>query len=300
MSARDSGFVDSGTPQHQHQQPMMGSSKPMDALSAPDLLTAAFNAAVKPYTDRIAQLEEQMHNMSAQLQRFEQERHIICSWIDKRGLRAGMFSRLTTTSLELTTNTFTDVPPEMTAIIDSTPDAAQQLHRAIDRKVTIVNFDLHRLQDDLGESISVGYFSTCMLKIVPELHRLSHLTGGAALAHEQIIKMVGNLTSHLGSGIGEGKTQEEVDEDKHAQESFFREIDEVLYGVTKQRERQQGGEFEVERELKRMTKNSEYLKQLGIFGYFPRTIGYLQQIGGHSQQREYDGGHGGQASPDRY
>lgn len=91
ISTRDSGFVDSGTPQQQHQQPMMGGAplKSMDSLSAPDLLTAAFNAAVKPYTDKIAQLEEQMHLMSAQLQRFEEERHTICTWIDKRGLRAG-------------------------------------------------------------------------------------------------------------------------------------------------------------------------------------------------------------------
>jgi len=108
ISTRDSGFVDSGTPQQQHQQPMMGGApmKPMDSLSAPDLLTAAFNAAVKPYTDKIAQLEEQMRLMSAQLQRFEEERHTICAWIDKRGLRAG-----TSITFESPSTTFTNIPP---------------------------------------------------------------------------------------------------------------------------------------------------------------------------------------------
>lgn len=162
----------------------------------------------------------------------------------------------------------------MNSIIDSTPDAAEQLYRAIDRKVTIVNFDLHRLQDDLGESISLTYFGTCMMKMAPELHRLARLPHGASFAHEQIIKLVGNLTNHLSSGMGENKTSEQMEEDRHAQEDFFHRIDEVLLDVTKQRE----PGWNVGREVKRMEKNAEYLKDMGIGPYFPRTIQLMRQM----------------------
>ena len=86
--SRDSGFIDANhTPQQQ--QSMMSTSKPLDAVSAPDLLTAAFNAAVKPYSDRIADLESELRNMQADIRHLEQERNEVIAWIDKRGLRAG-------------------------------------------------------------------------------------------------------------------------------------------------------------------------------------------------------------------
>ena len=93
--SRDSGFIDANhTPQQQ--QTMMNTSKPLEAVSAPDLLTAAFNAAVKPYSDRIADLESELRNMQADIRHLEQERNEVIAWIDKRGLRAG-----TSTSLSL-------------------------------------------------------------------------------------------------------------------------------------------------------------------------------------------------------
>ena len=86
--SRDSGFIDvNHTPQQQ--QTMMNNSKPLEAVSAPDLLTAAFNAAVKPYSDRIADLESELRNMQADIRHLEQERNEVIAWIDKRGLRAG-------------------------------------------------------------------------------------------------------------------------------------------------------------------------------------------------------------------
>jgi len=87
--SRDSGFIDANhTPLQQ--QSMMNPSKPLEAVSAPDLLTAAFNAAVKPYSDRIADLESELRNMQADIRHLEQERNEVIAWIDKRGLRAGM------------------------------------------------------------------------------------------------------------------------------------------------------------------------------------------------------------------
>jgi len=127
-----------------------------------------------------------------------------------------------------------------------------------------------------------------MLKITPELHRLARLPNGASFAHEQIIKMVGNLTSHLGSGMGEGKTQDEVEEDRHAQQDFFHQIDEVLLDVTKQRE----PGWNISREIKRMEKNAEYLKDMGIEPYFPRSLALMRQMA--------PGEYGGQASPPRF
>lgn len=57
----------------------------------PDLLAQAFNQAVRPYTERIEQLENQLADMQAWVEQLEQQRAEVHSWIDKRGLRPGTF-----------------------------------------------------------------------------------------------------------------------------------------------------------------------------------------------------------------
>jgi hypothetical protein len=57
--------------------------------SAPDLLTRAFNEAVRPYTDKIEQLEAQLADLQSWVDTLERERGEMHSWIDKRGLRPG-------------------------------------------------------------------------------------------------------------------------------------------------------------------------------------------------------------------
>lgn len=86
MTTRDSGFVDSNnTPQHN----MPAQATPSKPMAAPDLLTAAFNAAIKPYTDEIAELKAHLGSMQHQLDMMGKERGVFINWIDKRGLRAG-------------------------------------------------------------------------------------------------------------------------------------------------------------------------------------------------------------------
>jgi hypothetical protein len=56
----------------------------------PDLLTRAFNEAVRPYTEKIEQLEAQLADLQSWVEQLEQQRNEMYSWIDKRGLRPGM------------------------------------------------------------------------------------------------------------------------------------------------------------------------------------------------------------------
>lgn len=65
------------------------STAPLKAEPMPDLLAAAFNQAVRPYTDKIEQLESQLADMQAWIEQLEAQRAEVHSWIDKRGLRPG-------------------------------------------------------------------------------------------------------------------------------------------------------------------------------------------------------------------
>lgn len=62
----------------------LGKAEPM-----PDLLTRAFNEAVRPYTDKIEQLEGEIADLRNWVEQLEIQRSEVHSWIDKRGLRPG-------------------------------------------------------------------------------------------------------------------------------------------------------------------------------------------------------------------
>ncbi len=92
-------------PQEQQSFPVRGMSNggmapsmgaPVPAMSSsiktepmPDLLAAAFNQAVRPYTEKIEQLESQLAEMQSWVEQLEAQRAEVHSWIDKRGLRPG-------------------------------------------------------------------------------------------------------------------------------------------------------------------------------------------------------------------
>jgi hypothetical protein len=63
-----------------------GKSEPM-----PDLLAQAFNQAVRPYTEKIEQLQNQLADLQAWVEQLEQQRAEVHGWIDKRGLRPGTY-----------------------------------------------------------------------------------------------------------------------------------------------------------------------------------------------------------------
>lgn len=69
--------------------PPLNSGKPEPM---PDLLAQAFNQAVRPYTEKIDQLQSRIQDMQAWVEQLEQQRAEVHSWIDKRGLRPGMIS----------------------------------------------------------------------------------------------------------------------------------------------------------------------------------------------------------------
>lgn len=73
----------------------MGGGAPVPTMNTikpepmPDLLAAAFNQAVRPYTEKIEQLESQLADMQSWVEQLEAQRAEVHSWIDKRGLRPG-------------------------------------------------------------------------------------------------------------------------------------------------------------------------------------------------------------------
>lgn len=70
-------------------QPSPSMNSAMKAEPMPDLLAQAFNQAVRPYTEKIEQLESQLADMQSWVEQLEQQRAEVHSWIDKRGLRPG-------------------------------------------------------------------------------------------------------------------------------------------------------------------------------------------------------------------
>jgi hypothetical protein len=60
----------------------------------PDLLTQAFNTALKPYNDKVDNLENEIADLRAYIDQLEAQRNDIHAWIDKRGLRPGKLSYL--------------------------------------------------------------------------------------------------------------------------------------------------------------------------------------------------------------
>ena len=189
-----------------------------------------------------------------------------------------------------TSNKITDVPPAIAKQMDSTPEAAASLNAQLDRKITIVNFDLHRLQDDLNDSISSAHFASAMAKFLPDVQRLADIRSGPRYAYELLIKLVGNLNSHGGLEAGAGGTDAELAEDRQARSAFYARMDEELVEVIRRRSAE-GENWPIAREVKRLEKNGAYLKNLGIDSYFPKSLDLMRQ---ESQFR------GGAGTPPQY
>lgn len=148
--------------------------------------------------------------------------------------------------------------------------AAQNLSAQLDRKITIVNFDLHRLQDDLNDSISTSHFAASMLKFLPDIQRLSSLPSGSKHAFDLVIKLGGNLNSH-------GGLDSTHQEDVAARQNFFSKLDNALAGVVERRFEEEGGEWGVPKEIRRLEKTREYLRQFGVEPYFPRSLELMKR-----------------------
>lgn len=168
----------------------------------------------------------------------------------------------------------TDVPPSIAKIMDTTtPDAATTLNAQLDRKITIVNFDLHRLQDDLNDSISSAHFASAMLKFLPDIQRLSLLPNGPRHAFDLVLKLGGNLNSHGGLDNGD-------EDDINARRDFYGRLDAAMVDVVSRRFGE-GEEWNVTREIKRIEKTAQYLMTFGIKPYFPDTLDLMRREVGY-------------------
>jgi hypothetical protein len=249
-NTRGSGVVSNGGG---YDNALPSNSKMVDNThAAPDLLTQAFNQALRPHLDKVDTLEAEINDLRAYIDQLEAQRGEVHAWIDKRGLRP-------------------DVPPSIAQQMDSASHSTSPTHAAatlnaqLDRKITIVNFDLHRLQDDLNDSLPTPSFSACMLKFLPDIARLSSLPSGPRYAFDLLLKLGGNLNSHGGLETGD-------EEDLAERRSFYARLDEAMVDVVRGRFKEEGESWGVGREIKRIEKTGAYLRNWGVEPYFPRTL----------------------------
>lgn len=168
--------------------------------------------------------------------------------------------------------------------MDVGPSAADSLNAQLDRKITIVNFDLHRLQDDLNDSISSAHFAASMAKFLPDIARLASLHTGSRYAFDLILKLGGNLNSHGGLESGD-------EDDLNARREFYSKLDDAMVDIV-QRRIGEGEDWQVGREIKRIEKTGAYLKNYGVEPYFPNTLAIMR--------RDVDHRGGAAGGPPRY
>ncbi|MCJ1338147.1 hypothetical protein MMC09_003432 [Bachmanniomyces sp. S44760] len=256
-------------------------------VSAPDPLTRAFNEAVKPYLDQIDSLKIQLDEMNLQVQQLEDERADFHAWIDKRGLRP-------------------DLPANLTASLPASPLSASTLSHQLDRKMTMLNYDLHRLADSLPSPLPTATIATPLSTLLPPILYLSTLPTGAALAFEHLMKLGGNLNSH--HQISSSGQQSINDDDMGGQEGndpekahlsdyeavnardqadFYTRLDEAMMEVIRRRMEQgtageenasAGAGWQIKRDIKRMENTSGYLRtEMGLRNYFSGSLDVMRR-----------------------
>jgi len=190
-----------------------------------------------------------------------------------------------------------DVPPAIAKSMDQSPstDAATTLSAQLDRKITIVNFDLHRLQDDLNSTLPTTLFSASMSKFLPDIARLSALPTGPRHAFDLILKLGGNLNSH-------GSLDTSDTNDITARREFYTRLDEAMVAVVRRRIEEDGdwATTGITREIKRIEKTAAYLRNFGIEPYFPETLDEMRRELEYQQEARQQQPNGGNHSPPRY
>lgn len=174
----------------------------------------------------------------------------------------------------------------------TTPEAAVTLNAQLDRKITIVNFDLHRLQDDLNDSISSAHFASAMLKFLPDIQRLCLLPAGPRHAFDLVLKLGGNLNSHGGLDSNDAT-------DIAARRDFYGRLDAAMVDVVSRRFGE-GEDWNVQREIKRIEKTASYLRTFGVEPYFPQTLDLMRREIEYRGGQPVNGAPNGQGSPPRY
>lgn len=192
--------------------------------------------------------------------------------------------------------------------MNADPAAAQTLNYQLDRKMTVLNHDLHRLQDSLATHLPTATFATTLAQLLPSIEDLAGLPCGSPLAFELLIKLGGNLNSHGGE---EGWNNEA---DANSRADFYSQLDACMTDVVKTRLKEteqgmggsdeaglshedgagsrgadpslsmfaagtgQGDNWAVARDIKRLEKTGAFLRsKLGLREYFPRSLELMKR-----------------------
>ncbi|MCJ1285309.1 hypothetical protein MMC26_004649 [Xylographa opegraphella] len=224
-------------------------------VPAPDPLTRVFNEAIKPYVEQIDILKNDLEDANQRIQELENERAEMHSWIDKRGLRP-------------------DLTPHLAATMSSSPVAASTFASQLERKMTMLNYDLHRLADSLPSPIPMSTVTITLSTLVPPIAHLSTLSQGAPQAFELLIKLAGNLNSHI--------TGEENESDSKTIAEFYTLLDQSMVDIIRQRLEQSNAgqespEWMIPRDVKRIEKTGDLLgREMGLRNYFVRSLDVLR------------------------
>ena len=189
--------------------------------------------------------------------------------------------------------------------MNTDPSAALTLNYQLDRKMTVLNHDLHRLQDSLSTHLPTATFATTLAQLIPPIEDLSHLPSGSPLAFELLIKLGGNLNSHGGE---EGWNNEG---DSASRADFYQRLDEGMMDVVKLRLKDsdtatqgvvnggglgahgeggtgaEGEAWQVGKDIKRLEKTGAFLRtKLGLREYFPRSLEIMRRGEGARMERQ--------------
>lgn len=189
----------------------------------------------------------------------------------------------------------TDVPASIAAAMNSDSTSAETLAHHLDRKMTILNHDLHRLQDSLSSHLPTSTFTATLATLLPAIESLSILPHGASLAFELLIKLGGNLNSHGGE---EGYNN---DGDIASRAEFYSRLDETMVEVVRRRLEHPDEEdplWMVGRDVKRLEKTGGYLRtKIGLQAYFPRSLDVMRYEVKRGEMGVNGRGGGGNVSP---
>lgn len=158
--------------------------------------------------------------------------------------------------------------------MSSSPVAASTFASQLERKMTMLNYDLHRLADSLPTPIPMSTVTITLATLVPSIAHLSTLSQGAPQAFELLVKLAGNLNSHI--------TGEEDEADAKTIAEFYTLLDQSMVDIIRQRLEQSNAgqespEWMIPRDVKRLEKTGDLLgREMGLRNYFIRSLDVLR------------------------
>lgn len=186
-----------------------------------------------------------------------------------------------------------DIPPSIAQAMNTDPTSAQTLSYQLDRKMTVLNHDLHRLQDSLSTHLPTATFASTLSALIPSIEDLAALPNGPPFAYELLIKLGGNLNSHGGD---EGWNNEA---DAASRADFYGRLDECMVDIVKLRLDTEGvggggggDKWDARVQVRRLEKTGAFLRsKLGLQQYFPKSAEILKRAA--EREGRSAGGSGG-------